>query len=192
MALSMGSLILFAHILAAMVLVGSSLFAPLVRRGMKAAVSAADLAGWLDLGRRAAALNPPASLALLGTGIYLGLDGWWTQAWFWVAVGAWLVNASLATLVVRRAAAALGIANSRPGDGAVSADADRLRRSRAWDLAAGIMTANDIALLYVMVDKPTLVQSIAVLTLANLAALGAGLVRERSPRLVKAQAGHGR
>jgi hypothetical protein len=43
-----------------------------------------------------------------------------------------------------------------------------------------------------MVDKPTLVQSIAVLTLANLAALGAGLVRERSPRLVKAQAGHGR
>jgi len=175
MTVSTDSLVLFAHILAAMVLVGSSLFAPLVLRAVRSAGSVAELRGWLDLGRRSSSGNPLAAMVLLGTGIWLGRIGWWTQAWFWVAVGSWLVNSTLAAAVVRRAATAVAIAAGRAGDGPVGAEVDRLRRSRAWILAEAMIGANDVAMLYVMIDKPALGPSLAILALANLVVLGSKL-----------------
>jgi uncharacterized membrane protein len=175
--LSAYSLVLFAHILSAMVLVGSSLFAPLVRRAIQAAGTQAELKQWLALGRRAALANPAASLVLLGTGIQLGRAGWWTQSWFWVAVSAWLVNSVLAVRVVKQTARAVAIAASRAGEGVVGVEIDRRRRSRAWELAERAIAASDVAVLFLMIDKPGLLPSIVVLALVHAAFVGASVVR---------------
>lgn len=182
MTLSMYTAALFLHILAAMVLVGGSLFTQLLRGPIRSATSIGALRGWLDLGRRSARLNPPSALLLLATGLWLGRDGWWDFPWFWVAVGAWAVNATLAVAVVRRAAVAVAVAAARAGDGPVSSGIDRLRRSRSWALAETVMATNDLALLFLMVDKPALGRSLAVVALAHLAVFGVRLVKGRLQR----------
>jgi hypothetical protein len=47
------------------------------------------------LERRRSRANPAAAFILLGTGVYLGSAGWWTQAWFHVSLAAWLANSLL-------------------------------------------------------------------------------------------------
>jgi len=181
MPVSTYSLVLFVHILAAIVLVGSTLFSSVVRRTVLVAGSAAEVRAWLGFGRRAAAANPFAALALLGSGIYLGRVGFWTQGFFVVAAGAWLVNSLLAALVVKRTAAAIAIGASRSLDGTVPPDVERRRRSLAWETAERVMQANDLAVLYLMVEKPALPASLALLLAANLVAFGVGLVRRPRP-----------
>ena len=177
--LSSYSLIVFAHVASAMTLVGHSLGSPLVHAMIRDARSLPALRAWLDFARQSARWNPAAALVLLGSGVYLGSAGWWSQAWFHVAVAAWVVNLLLAALVVKRSAAALGMAAARAGDGPVPDDVDRLRRLPGWAAAARTMLANDLAILYVMIGKPSLVESLAVMAMANAVLLGLSLVRTR-------------
>jgi hypothetical protein len=86
------------------------------------------LSDWLDVLRRSVRANPPAAMGLLASGLYLGSEGWWSQPWFYVALGAWVANFSCATFVVKPSVAAL----SRAATGAGSGPAvDRLRHSLA-------------------------------------------------------------
>lgn len=156
------SLVLLVHVTAAIALVSSGLFAPLVRRALLAAESMNAVRLWLDFGRRAARANPAASLAVLATGLYLGSAGWWTQPWFFVAGATWLANALVATLVVKRAAGATAEAAARTTGDAVTAEVDTLRRSRAWAAGLDVLLASDLALLYLMFNKPGLVESLIV------------------------------
>jgi uncharacterized membrane protein len=174
------SLILFVHVLAGVALIGSGLFAPLAWRRMREAPSIAELRLWLEFSQRASKWNPAAAIVLLASGIYLGTLGWWSQAWFFVALAAWVINAALAGAVVGRAAGALGAAAARAGDGAVPAAVDAMRRARTWPLAHGALLANDLAILYVMFNKPELGGSVAVLVAANVIAAAAVLVRYRA------------
>lgn len=179
MTLSTWSIVLFAHVLAASLLVGSAFSVSLIRRGIESAASVAELRSWLELGRRATRANPAVAVVLLATGVWLGREVWWAYAWFWVAVGAWVVNSALAAGVVRRAAGAASRAAALVGDGPVTTELDGLRRSRAWHLAEAAMAANDVALLWVMIDKPTLAGSLAVVALANLLFVGAMALSRR-------------
>jgi hypothetical protein len=115
----------------------------------------------------------------LGTGLFLGSSGWWSQAWFWVALASWLANSALAAAVIQRLGRALGRATAAAGEGPVTGEIDRLRRSPAWDVAGDAMLANDLAILYVMLDKPGLAGALALLAAAQLALAGARLVRAR-------------
>lgn len=156
------SVVLLAHVSAAIALVSSGLFAPLVRRALIAAPSMDGVRLWLDFGRRAARANPAVSLAVLATGIYLGSAGWWSQPWFFVAGATWLANALVATLVVKRAAAATAAAAARTQGGAVTPEVDALRRSRAWTFGMDVLLASDFSLLYLMFNKPGLIESLLV------------------------------
>jgi len=156
------SLVLLVHVAAAVALVSSGLFAPLVRRALLAAESMDAVRLWLDFGRRAAKANPATSLAVLATGIYLGSAGWWSQPWFFVAGATWLANALVATLVVKRAAGRTAAAAARTQGDAVTAEVDALRRSRAWTAGLDILLASDFSLLYLMFNKPGLIESLIV------------------------------
>lgn len=170
----------FVHVASAVALVGQSLGAPLIHARVRGARTLAELRLWLDFARQSARWNPPAALVLLGSGLYLGSAGWWRQPWFQVAVAAWLLNTLLAARLVKPAAAALGAAAARAGDGPVPDDMDALRRRKAW-AAARVMLANDLAILYVMIDKPSLIQTLVIVALANVAVGWASLGLERAP-----------
>lgn len=178
--LSIYTLVLFVHVMSAIVLIGSGLIAPLTHRSIREARTLTELRRWLAFSRRSTKWNPVAALALLASGIYLGSIGWWTQAWFFVAVGAWLLNAALAAGVVGRAADSLAeAAAAGEGDGLVPAAVDLLRHAPRWRLAHDAMLANDVAILWVMMAKPDLVGSVAVVAVAVAAAAGASWLRRR-------------
>lgn len=185
--LSMYSIALLLHVTAGIMLISSSLFAPLTRRAILSASSIEALRGWLDFARRSVRANPPAALVLLLTGLYLGANGWWSQAWFLVAIAAWVVNVLLAVLVLQRRAMALGQAAGRAAAGPIDDAIDALRRTPSWDVAEDVMLANDLAMIYLMFIKPSLAESCLVV---GAGALYAGLraarrrlrVRERVER----------
>jgi len=176
------SLILFLHVLSAMVLVGSSLVAPLVLAALRSAGTVEELRGWLALGRRSGRLNPAAALALLATGVYCGRHGWWGAGWFWVAVGVWALNMLLAARVVRPAAGRLAVAAFAAPPGPVSPDVDALRRLAGFAHAQRAMLVNDLTVLFFMLDKPSLSECLVILVAANAVALAAARLRERASR----------
>lgn len=182
------SLAILLHLAAAMVLVGGSVFSLHVRRAILEASSAGALRTWLGFARRSSATNPVAALALLGTGVYLGSSGWWEYPWFQVALVAWLVNALLARQVLKPAGMALDSALAGVADDApVAGPVDALRRSPGWRVAAAMMLASDVAMLFLMVQKPALVESLVVVLGAL--AIGGGVALARAPMAPRPDAG---
>ncbi len=180
--LSTYSVVLLVHIMSGIVLVGSSLFTPLTRREIASVRTLDRLREWLAFAARSTRANGPAAMLLLATGVYLGSTGWWSQGWFYVAVGAWFFSLILAMLFVKPSAIAVGRAAAEAGNGPVTEAIDRLRRSRRWEVAEGVMLGNDLAMLYVMFMKPSLAESLLVVGVAGAACVGleSMLTRRRS------------
>jgi hypothetical protein len=185
------SLIVFVHVVAAVALFGSSFVAPLTLQQIRRARTIVDLRTWVEFERRSTKWNPAAAFVLLGTGIYLGSYGWWTQPWFFVSIASWILSSGLAGGIVGRTT---GLLVQRIGTGVeagVPADVDRLRWSRAWTAANAALVANDLTMLYVMFNKPALAGSLGLLVVANAAAVGLALVRHRTsaePGLIRGTA----
>lgn len=172
------TLVVFAHVLSAVALVGQSIKAPLVMRGVRHARSLDALRAWLDYARQSARWNPAISMVLLVSGLYLAWTaGWLTDGWVLVAVASWIVNSVLAVRVVEHTGKALGMAAGRAGEGAIPADVESLRASRGWVLASQAMVAGDVAVLYLMVAKPALTGSILAVALLTAVFAGRGLLK---------------
>ena len=183
------SLVLFAHVVAAVALVGHSLASPVIRALLREADTLADLRRSVAFEQRISRFNPGVALVLLVSGIYLGSAGWWSQGWFYLSIGAWVVNALLAGLVVKAAGTELLSAAVAAGEGPVPPKVDALRRSPRLALAAQVMLANDIALLFVMMNKPTLLESLAVFAAANAVLVGLALVPRAAAEPVRTVVG---
>ncbi len=176
MALSPYSLAVFVHVLAAIYLIGSSLFSVFVRSAARGARTTGELRSWLAFGARSARFNPVAAMVLLASGLFLGSFGFFGVAWFWVALGMFVANTAIARAVFprigRRIAQAAG---SAAPDQPVPEAADRARLSRGWDLATALLLSHDLAVLFLMLHKPTLVPALAVVGLLDLLAVCAVL-----------------
>lgn len=170
--ISIYSTILVVHVLSAVVLIGSALHAPLARGLVRTAGSLDDLRRALEFSHRATTWNPLAALVLLASGIYLGSIGWWSLAWFYVAVAAWIANLVLAVTVIQRTERAMATMAGTTGDGPLPPALDALRRGRVWHLAHAVMLANDLAMVYVMYTKPELSGSLLVVLAALAVAIG--------------------
>ncbi|HUU33671.1 MAG TPA: hypothetical protein VMW48_06380 [Vicinamibacterales bacterium] len=181
------TLMLFLHIGAAIALVGHTLGAPALHASLREATTASDVARLLGFAGRSARWNLAASLVLLVSGLSLGAAGWWQQSWFALAVAAWIANALLATRVVKPSAGALMAAAVSTGDGPVGREMERLRHSTGWALAARAMIANDLAILYVMIDKPGLAHAAGVMLVAHTALAGVWFARHRTTGSVVAR-----
>src|SRR5690606_28979677 len=136
------------------------------------------LRGILQLARRLASLNPLAAAVVLGTGVYLGSLGWWKAPWFHVGLVVFLVSSTVAATVIKPFAMKLGAAMNGSA-GAMTPDLDSLRWSLRWDLAADALLANDLALLFLMLAKPPLAESIGAVSLLNVVLLAHRLIRRR-------------
>jgi hypothetical protein len=126
-------------------------------------------------------------MLLLGSGLYLGASGWWTQPWFFVSIATWVVSLIVAVRVKERSACALASAvGSR--EGPVDEEVDALRRARPWPLAEAILRGGDLAMLYVMFAKPSLVVALVAVAGAMLASAVAAALGRRAPAALPAPA----
>ena len=78
--------VIVVHVAAAAGLMCSVITEALLRSMIRSAPSASEFGMWVAFERRLNASHPALGAALLGTGIYLGIFGWWSTAWFAVAV----------------------------------------------------------------------------------------------------------
>lgn len=159
--------LVFVHVLAAVVLVGSSFLFPFTRAALRGAGTVEELRGWLRFAGRLAAVDPICALGVLATGVYLGSQGWWTYPWFWVAVGLFLINGGLAARALHGAAGELEAGANAAGRGPVPERIDALRWSARFDVPGDVLLANDVSLLFIMITKPGLPGSLATVALAN-------------------------
>jgi uncharacterized membrane protein len=146
--------VLWLHVVAATLLVGSSVAARSARSSVLRASDLAALRGALDVVRRATRFNPLLAILLLATGVWLGSAGFWSAAWFWVALAGWFANLTLAVRVVGPGHQRLGALAGAAGDGPVPAAVDALRRARATAFAMDAMLGLDLGLMLLMAVKP--------------------------------------
>jgi hypothetical protein len=163
------TLILFVHILGATVLLGNSLSAPLTRTAIRSSTTVAELRGWLGFAGRMARPNPIAALVVLASGLYLGSQGWWRASWFLAALVAFVGNSVLAASVIKPLGMRIGRLLVGLDAAPVPAEANVLRNSRRWETVTDLMLANDVSVLYLMLRKPELGESILVLLIVNAA-----------------------
>ena len=182
------SLVLFVHVVAAVALVGHSLTTPISRAVLREARTVRDVGRLAAFEHRLSRWNPAIALVLLASGVYLGSAGWWWQGWFYVSIAAWLVNSALAARIVGPGVAALAAAADAAGDGPVPPGVDALRRSTRLAVASQVMLGADIAILFIMMNKPTTLGSLAILgaVTAALVALAFLPRRQAAPVLTRA------
>jgi len=110
------------------------------------------------------------------------------QGWFYLSIVGWVANAFLAGKVVKPWAGSLMSAAAAAGEGRVPPGIDAIRRSTNLAVAAQVMLANDIALLFIMMNKPTTLGSIAVLAVVNAVLVALTLVPRRGGSPVPTEA----
>jgi len=166
----------FVHVVAASIIVASSLVGLIARAVMSTARDLQSLGSALGIATRLERVAPFAGLVTLGTGIYLGMQGWQQAAWFWGALSVFLLNVVLAAAVVGAAARRLQVAIAAAGSGPITIEVDALRSARAPAVAANLMLAGDVATLFLMTNKPAFTTTLASCSLAFGLAVGVSLL----------------
>ncbi len=179
--------VVFVHVLAAVVLMGGSIgAAPSIASLVRHATTIAEIRRVLHYSRRLAPVNPVAAIVLLASGLYLAEAGsWWRRGWVWVAVALWVMNLVLATRVVRPSLIHLGKLIDNASGETISGEVDAARRAPGWARSEDLILAGDLAVLFMMIAKPTgYLAPAVVLVVAALAVTGfQRLVEVRTPRL---------
>lgn len=146
---------LFVHILAAIVVVGGSFALDFAGARTKRARSVDSLRSWLEasaIGSKAVAV---AAAVTLIAGVYLGFDGgWWGDGWLTVALVLFVAAGALAAQVMDRGIGRmLEIAADFP-DGPMTPELGRQLAQPAMALAGPTMVGIDLSILFLMTNKP--------------------------------------
>lgn len=182
--MSIYDLIVFVHVLSAVVLVGGGILAtPAIGAAIRRAATVSELQRWLTAGRPLGLIDPISSIVLLGSGIYLASTGdWWSAPWIQVAVVLWAVNAVLANVVVQPSHRRLAQIAFSDGGEAIGPELDEVRNSPGPRAASDVMLASDLGILFLMVVKPSgYLPVVLVLVVAYVGLVGWRLVRTGLP-----------
>lgn len=167
--MSLYMLVLLLHVLSATLLLGTSVVGePAVRAAARRTGSARDLRAYVDLGGRLGPIGPVAALLVLATGLYLtGVIGAWSLGWVQLSLALWLVNSVVAVAVVKPAVGTVSAEVGAPSDDPIGPRLDGVRWSAAWTWGVDVLATNDAVMLCIMVLKPGLAASVAVLAAAH-------------------------
>ena len=174
----------FVHIAAAIVLVGSYLLAPVLHGAIRGATDVRALRALARLQQRVISASGPAAVLVLASGVSMTLAGWsFSDSWIAVALGLFVANGALAMAVVDPHVKQLRAAADEASDGPLDPDLTDLVHDARVVGALRIVVGVDLAIIFLMVNKPGWAGSVAVagtgLALgASLAALAARRTRQ--------------
>ncbi|MFA9431471.1 DUF2269 family protein [Egicoccus sp. AB-alg2] len=174
------SVVVFVHVVAAIAVVGGSLFGPLLGMSVR---RADDVGALRQVARHQAAVSTTggaAAAVVLASGLFLAFrGGWWGSGWLEVSLGLFALAGVLAMGVVDPAIKRLLAALDEAGTGPVTPAVDRLRREPRATVADGVLLGVDVTIVFLMTNKPGPVGALAA------AAVGltvGGLVAARERR----------
>lgn len=161
------SIVVFVHVLAAIVLVGSSLFGPVLGLAIRRSARVESLREWAGYFQRVVKLTGPAAGVTLASGLYLGFAGsWWGSGWVEVSLGLFVLAGVGAIGVLDPTAKRLVAAAEDAEPGPVPPELDRVRHDRRTAVVESMMLSTDLAILFLMTNKPGLAGSLAVVGVA--------------------------
>lgn len=166
---------LFAHILGAVPVVGMGFVAPLIMGGMRRARTVDQFRDWGGVLQKMSKVTGIAAGVVFVSGLYMGLTQHsFAQGWLAVGLVLFVVNGILAGgLLDKHIARTLEAAGDAEG-GAVPAEAAALAESPRMQGIEAIALGNDLAIVFLMTNKPGWAASLAVAA-AGLA-VAAGMV----------------
>ena len=171
----------FVHIASAIVLVGSYLLAPVLNAAIRSATDVRALLALARLQQRVITASGPAAVLVLASGAYMTLAGWsFIDSWIAVALVLFAANGALAMSVVDPHVKKLLAAADEAPDGPLDPDLTDLVHNPRVAGALRIVVGVDLAIIFLMVNKPGWTGSVAVAG-AGLA-LGASLAALASRR----------
>jgi uncharacterized membrane protein len=153
----------FVHIAAAIVLVGSYLLAPVVHGAIRGATDVRPLRALGRLQHQVITASGPAALLVFASGAYMTLAGWsFAQSWIAVALVLFVANGTLAMSVVDPHVKKLLAAADEATDGPLDPDLTDLVHEPRVVGALRIVVGIDLAIIFLMVNKPGWAGSVAV------------------------------
>lgn len=181
--------VLFVHVVAAILLVGGSAFAHVVGHFARRATTVEGLRIPLALIHAIVKVSMPLAMVVLAAGLYLAFDGsWWGGGWpvvalvLFTAVGA--TAGRYLDPTVSKAKETLDAAS----DGPVPAEVTAVFRDRTFGLVTWGFAGADLAIVYLMTNKPGYVGSVVTAVICLALAAGIALREGREEAVTPATA----
>lgn len=170
------SLLVFVHVLGAVALFAAAGIEAVALGRLQRADTSAGVRTWLELLQTSGRLGPTGMLALVATGIWMGVTVWGHQWWMFDAFAATIAMGALGGGVtgrrVRRLARALAV-----GAGPEQSENVRsLLSARSLVLSFRLRVALGVGIVALMTLKPAPLPSAIILAAAVAAGLAAGLL----------------
>lgn len=170
-------LVLFTHIIGAVVVVGSSFISPLLMGGIRRAATVDRYRDWVDVMQKISRVTGMCAGVVFLSGLYMGLTAHsFAQGWLAVALVLFVVNGILAGGMLSKHLALMAEAAGDAPDGPVPPEAARLAASHRAHTIEGIAFGNDLAIVFLMTNKPGWTGALLVAA-AGLAIAGAIIAR---------------
>lgn len=175
--MSLYNVALFAHIIGAIILVGVGFIAPLIVGGATRAQSASSFVDWANVIIKASKAAGAAAVAVLISGLYMGLTAYsFTAGWLAVGLVLFVINGGLATGVLGKHWDSLLARAEEAGDGPVPAELRSAVVTPRLHAVESFMLASDLVILFLMTNKPGWTGSAAAVAV-GLALTGVLIVR---------------
>jgi hypothetical protein len=152
------SVVVFVHVVGAIVLVGATLFAPLIGNWLRRAPTVESLREWAGYRLLTGQVVGGAAVVVLTSGVYLAFrGGWWGSGWLEVSLALFAFAGYLALGVLDPAAKRLVASANQTPDGPVDSALDAQRRSPRSMTADSMLVGTDLTIVFLMTNKPSFV-----------------------------------
>lgn len=149
------NVLLFAHILGAVVLIGISLLDPVMARSTAKATSVSSLREWTGFTLVVARAANPAAVVLLIAGVWMTFLSWsWDQGWIVVSLAIFLLIGAMAGTVLEPHAKRLVAAADAAPEGPVTAELRDIVHDSKVHRVHQLFLPLDMAVLFMMTNKP--------------------------------------
>lgn len=166
------SVVVFVHVIAAIVLVGATLLTPFMAAGIRRSSTVAALR---ESARVLKSANDAAGMAapvVLLAGLYLAFaGGWWGSGWVEVSLGLFALAGVMALGIIDPAMKRLVAAAEAAPDGPVTAELAALRDQRRVAVAESFLLPGDLAIVFLMTNKPGFIGALTTLGVVAVAGL---------------------
>lgn len=159
-------LLLAVHILGAVVLVGSSFLGPALSAAIRRQATIDSLRPVVALTHTVIKATMPAALVTLAAGLYLAFTAWSWEGWIVVSLVAFLAAGAVAGRVIEPAIGRLHAVLETADHGPVTSEVERLRSAPAVVALEPIFLATDVAIVFMMTNKPGWTGSLTAVVVA--------------------------
>lgn len=146
---------LFAHILGAVVLVGQGFLVPLLNGAIRRTATVSSLKEWIGLGQKLAKTGGPAAGLVLVSGLYMGITAHsFRQGWLAVSLVLFLIGGGLATGVIDPMLGRFMAAAEAAPAGVVPPELRATLMSPKLHVIESALFGMDLAIVFLMTNKP--------------------------------------